>query len=162
MAIQPVSDLVLDVARAADPAASRVAAARLGAAGLDTTAFAAALDRMAGTANLPFLDLGASGSDGPAVAADVALAPDPFEQRIRLGAASAGSAPILTPEQRFESFLVRTSVETMMASSPDELFGDRTAGPVWRSLLAEQIGDAVAARGSLGVAALLRRPGEGA
>lgn len=160
MAIQPVSDLVLDVARAADPAASRSAAARLGAAGLQPAAFSAALDRVAGGA-IPLLDV--AEAPEPAVGAgDPLLGADPFDQRIRLGLGAAGSAPILTPEQRFESFLVRTSVETMLASSPDDLFGDRTAGPMWRSMLAEQLGDAVAARGALGVAALVRRPGEGA
>ncbi|WP_181704742.1 rod-binding protein [Chthonobacter rhizosphaerae] len=164
MPINPVSDLVLDVARAADPVRSRAAVARLAEAAGPTSSFASALQGAASTLDrtaTAFLDENGDVPEEPGRAAGGAdLRPDVLDQLAVLKSQTRVDQPILSPEQRFESFIVRSSVETMMAGEGDALFGDKVSGPVWRSMLADKIADAVAKRGSLGIGDLVRRLGE--
>ena len=67
----------------------------------------------------------------------------------------------LQPLQKFESFFLRNFVETMLPEKDTSFFGSGTAGQIWKSMLAERIGDEMAASGGIGIADMLakREPG---
>lgn len=64
---------------------------------------------------------------------------------------------VLTPVQQFESFVLRSFVETMLPKENDSFFGTGTAGQIWKSMLAERIGDEMAKDGGIGIAELLEK-----
>lgn len=88
-----------------------------------------------------------------AVAPDTAQASDPrfFHQTSRSGE--------LEPLQKFESFVLRSFIENMMPSEDTAFFGTGTAGKIWKSMLAERIGDEMAASGGIGIADMLAKHG---
>ena len=63
----------------------------------------------------------------------------------------------LKPLQKFESFFLRNFVETMMPQNDTSFFGSGTAGQIWKSMLAERIGDEMAASGGIGIADMLAK-----
>ena len=128
MSISPPSDIVLDVARAADPTRRAEATrrlARLAHDGVD-------------------LDRTLSGAAGPSAQQSAApgktMPPPPDTMRSDAAKAYRG----------FEGMVLATFVE---AAFPESVaaFGAGTAGSVWRSMLAEQIGAEMAAAG-IGIA----------
>ncbi|WP_102958769.1 rod-binding protein [Mangrovicella endophytica] len=66
-----------------------------------------------------------------------------------------------SPYEKFEGFVLRTFVESMLPSDKDGYFGTGTAGNIYRSMLAEQIGDQMAKDGGIGIAAMLQKAREG-
>lgn len=140
MAISPPSDIVLDVARAADPMRQQVAFDRLqrigsGAAG---TQFAAAVDEAAPTAAAPGL--------AGAREKFASLAPAKFAT-----AANAPQTKSAKTLQQFEAQVISTFIEQMMPEASANNFGSGTSGNVWRSMLSEQIANQVAKAGGLGI-----------
>lgn len=84
-------------------------------------------------------------ASGPAKAAEAA-----FEPAIRpLVKHEAREVP---PLEQFEGFVLRSFVESMLPSGDSEFFGKGTAGDVWRSMLAEHIGNEIAKGGGIGIA----------
>ncbi|WP_279483905.1 rod-binding protein [Aureimonas sp. SK2] len=65
----------------------------------------------------------------------------------------------LRPLQKFESFVLRSFIENMLPSQNTAFFGTGTAGNIWRSMLAEQIGDEMASAGGVGIAKMLEKDG---
>ena len=63
----------------------------------------------------------------------------------------------LDPLQKFEGFVLRTFVESMLPKNATAVFGEGTAGDIWRSMMAEKIGEEIAASGGIGIAALLEK-----
>lgn len=63
----------------------------------------------------------------------------------------------LEPLQKFEGFVLRTFVEAMLPKNATAVFGEGTAGDIWRSMMAEKIGEEIAASGGIGIAALLEK-----
>ncbi|MFD2236339.1 rod-binding protein [Aureimonas populi] len=61
------------------------------------------------------------------------------------------------PLQQFEGFVLRTFVEAMLPQENTSFFGSGTAGGIWRSMLAEKLGDEIAAAGGIGIAEMLAR-----
>lgn len=137
MSIKPPSDLLLDVARAADPATSTAAAERLA--------------RIAGQ----------SGKDDPAfsqVLADVGPPPAKpvreTESVLFSPVAPRMSAPVDPAKKAYEGFqalLLQNLVSTMLPEGSD-LFGEGSAGEIWRSMLAEQLGTELSKEIDLGIA----------
>ena len=121
MAVATAGDLILDVVRAADPAAAEAARTRL-------ASFAA--------------------KAGQARAGEAR-----FEVA---GARSEGSAPAerATPESfaRFEAMVLQTFIQTMLPKDTESVYGEGFAGEMWQSMLAEQLGTAMAKRGGIGIA----------
>lgn len=134
MAISPPSDIVLDVARAADPTQYKAAVDRLA--------------RMGGAANVEeFAGLMAGGgSSGPQMPFD------PASALTRLQESNAQARASLNPYQRFEAFLLQTFVEAMLPENTDNVIGKGTAGRIWKSMLAEQIGMQMSRSGGIGLA----------
>lgn len=132
MSISPASDLILDVARAADPQAASATTRALAAAGAGGGAeqgggFAMALARTPGLAqSLPDL-----GYKAPSVAMNDGLSP---ARRAKIG---------------LESLLLKEMVEHMLPKDAEAVFGGGMAGEMWRSMMAEKVADSVARSGAL-------------
>ena len=96
----------------------------------------------------PGADSGAARQTATATALGIATG----EQRtVRpLVAHEARKAPAL---EKFEGFVLRSFVEGMLPKGDSSYFGKGTAGEVWRSMLAEEIGNEMAKNGGIGIAA---------
>lgn len=68
----------------------------------------------------------------------------------------AHEAQAVSPLEKFEAFVLRSFVESMLPDADSSYFGTGTAGEVWRSMLAEQIGNEIAAGGGIGIADTLK------
>ena len=151
MAISPISDIVLEVAKAADPASYSAAAGRL--------------QRLAGTASaippMPSADAAVQETFAEAlggVATPRPVAPhlpfDPALALVRMQNQDALAAPG-SPFEKYESFVLSSFVETMLPKDSEVLFGAGTAGEIWKSMLAEGLGSQLARFGGIGIANLL-------
>lgn len=150
MAIAPPSDIVMDVVNAADPtrvqeaqAKLRSQAATLAAARLtrDDQGFStdvASLDRTAG------LRLDRASAAGTGDAKPV-----------------AGGKDGQTPEtyRKFEAMVLQNFLKYMMPSDSEDIYGKGMAGDIWKSMSAEQIANAIAKRGGIGIADHMMRGG---
>ena len=154
MAISPPSDLVLDVASAADPAKVKAATERLEKARAERAgeAFQAALATVSETGNAD-----------PTQATAVAAAPTPR------------NAPLIRQDtnpakamEKFEAFFLQTAVQEMLPKDATSVFGTGIAGDIWKSMLAEQVAAEMAKSAKFGIAERLAgkhfatSPGRGA
>ncbi len=146
MSIRPPSDIILDVARAANPERLAAATTRLqtfAAQRGDAPVFAEAVDGVSARRSAR-----RSANAGPL---------DPSTTLARLS--DKGStrraeekAPIHAPFRQFEAVVLRSFVESMMPAKNEVAFGKGTAGQIWKGLLADEIGQAVARAGGIGIA----------
>jgi hypothetical protein len=171
MSISPPSDIILDVARAADPTRAAAAAARLNASATDAAAFGATLDAFAEAEAAPGSTAGSLAALAGGTAAGEGDSPD--EAGIALAAGlpfdSAGALTRLRSDgpggaeagtyRRFEAMVLASFVESMLPAD-SALFGEGTAGSVWRAMLAEQIAGEMASGGGIGIAAQLASAAE--
>jgi Rod binding domain-containing protein len=134
MSISPPSDIVLDVARAADPARYTQAAAKLGAPGA-AEAFSEALD--------------AAGSADAATIGNKVAVPRPKTDATADKAAET--------YRQFEAMALSNMLESSMTGDNDAFFGEGVAGSTWKSLLVEQIAKEMAKTGGIGIATQLAR-----
>jgi flagellar protein FlgJ len=150
MTVAPVPDLIVDVMAAADPISQRVAAGKLER--LASTAdqnFAAAVDEKIETGGLE--------RSGASAEAGVVSRSNALND-------SAGDAPIIketssdsTVFRKFEAFVLQMFVESMLPKDASDVFGKGTAGTIWRSMLAEQIGNEMAKGNGIGIAKQLAK-----
>lgn len=159
MTIAPPTDILLDVARAADPARLEAARMRLAAGApaalADDHGFDAAFSALAGTSS-------ASSSAAPAPA-DTGGGPveagltEPRNNAV-LFAGSAGHARLARARQPsdvfrdFEAMTLTEFISEMLPAESEGVFGSGTAGSVYRSMLAQELGKALAADGGIGIA----------
>jgi Rod binding domain-containing protein len=125
VSIKPPSDIVLDVARAADPvkaAAATERLSRLSGDGADDAGFADVL--------------GAVQSQS----ADLA------DLRTRMAVAGAGRASAMPnvdagakAYKGLETLVLQNLVQTMLPNDAEEIFGHGSAGEIWKSMLAQQL-----------------------
>jgi Rod binding domain-containing protein len=136
MIVTPTSDLVLDVLEAADPVAQRAATAKLDALKSSDADFAATMDAAGKAADQSAASVAEAQSgvvNGPPV--HVIKKPGPDEVY-----------------RKFEAFILQTFVETMLPKESEEVFGKGTAGGIWKSMLAEQLGAQLAKGKGIGIA----------
>ena len=136
MIVTPTSDLVLDVLDAADPVAQRAATAKLDALKSSDADFAATMDAAGKAADQSAASVAEAQSgvvNGPPV--HVIKKPGPDEVY-----------------RKFEAFILQTFVETMLPKESEEVFGKGTAGGIWKSMLAEQLGAQLAKGKGIGIA----------
>ena len=57
--------------------------------------------------------------------------------------------------QSFEALVLQQFVQLMFPDNAPEVFGQGTAGEIWKSMLAEQIGHQMAKAGRIGIATRL-------
>ena len=137
MAIDPPSDIVLEVARAADPTRAAAVAQRLNGLAANAKAtgenFGATLDQA-----------------GPTKAASAVIgAPD---MRARPASILPGGNDKASKAQvQFESVLLNSFVGEMLPKDAPGAYGQGLAGEMWRSLLAEKISGEIASSGALGI-----------
>ena len=75
-----------------------------------------------------------------------------------LGASvSINSAPDKSAEsyQRFEAMILQNFIGSMLPKDSEQLYGKGTAGEIWKGMMAEQLGAALAKGGGIGIAAHL-------
>ena len=140
MSISPPSDIVLDVARAAEPARYNQAAAKLMRVKPSVDAFA---------------DFMQSAPPSTAISPDAATVDaDGAPTKIPAKAAAA--------YQSFEAMTLSTLIEASMPNDASDVFGSGTAGSVWKSMLAQQLGVQMAKAGGIGLATQLAKSAEAA
>lgn len=126
MAISPPGDIVLDVTRAADPAATALARARLeGKAGV-------------ASAEVAFEAAG----DAPVAAP-------------RLDGESASKGAVPKSYVKFEGMVLQTFLQSMMPNDTESVYGGGMSGDMWKSLLSQTLGETMAERGGIGIASHL-------
>lgn len=141
MIVTATQDLVLDVLEAADPVTQRAATAKLDALKSAGADFAAAMDAEVGKAATPAAEQSAAKVAGvPTDAVNGA----PVQV---IKAPASGEV-----YRKFEAFILQTFVETMLPKDSEEVFGKGTAGGVWKSMLAEQLGNQLAKGKGIGIA----------
>lgn len=137
MIVTPTSDLVLDVLDAADPVTQRTATAKLEALKSSDADFAATMDAAASKA--------ADQAAGSVAEAQSGVVNGPPVQVIK----KPGPDEVY---RKFEAFILQTFVETMLPKESEEVFGKGTAGGIWKSMLAEQLGAQLAKGKGIGIA----------
>jgi peptidoglycan hydrolase FlgJ len=136
MGIQPPSDIVLDVARAADPTKYQAASKRL-----------SDLSSAPGATDFAEMLKGTAPSSG-----HLSLDPYAVKTAFRNQTTLSGADKSGTAYEQFEAFILQSFVESMMPKNSDSVFGKGTAGGIWKSMLAEQIGAQIAKAGGIGIA----------
>jgi flagellar protein FlgJ len=138
MIVTATPDLVLDVLEAADPVTQRAATAKLDALKSSDADFAATMDAEAGKAAATESATKVSEVHSDAVNGEP----------VRVIKAPASGEVY----RKFEAFILQTFVETMLPKDSEEVFGKGTAGGVWKSMLAEQLGNQLAKGKGIGIA----------
>jgi Rod binding domain-containing protein len=140
MIVTATPDLVLDVLDAADPVTQRTATAKLDALKSSDADFAATMDAEAGKAAAA-----ADQSAAKVAEAQSGVVNGPPVQVIK----KPGPDEVY---RKFEAFVLQTFVETMLPKESEEVFGKGTAGGIWKSMLAEQLGNQLAKGKGIGIA----------
>ena len=133
MSIQTATDIILDVVRAADPAVAQRAEAMLEAASIRKSEQAAAT---------------------PAFQHQLLASAN--ESSVTVSAASARDAvpdKSLEVYERFEAMILQNFVGSMLPKDSEQLYGEGTAGEIWKGMMAEQLGAVLAKGGGIGIAA---------
>jgi flagellar protein FlgJ len=139
LSIQPPSDIVLDVANAADPAKALAATERLARLGgvsvpVQPGAFESVLGATAQSTSEATLRTQLAKSGEPT---DVVNKPiDPRAKAYK----------------GLEALVLQNLVETMLPKDAGSFFGKEAGGDQWRSMLAQKIGEQMSKRMDLGIA----------
>lgn len=138
MSIFPSTDIVTDVARAADPGKLNVAMKRLTDLSPSRTAAAREIAAFGEVAQAHGANLSAHVSLSPE---NLAVAQRPRQQL----------APEAAVAQKFEAYILQTWIETLLPKEEGGSFGGGGAGTIWRSMMAEQLGVQLANAGGVGL-----------
>ena len=134
MSINPATDIVLDVARAADPARYKRAVAKL-----DAAAAAGFADSLSAEETAP-----ARAAIRPA---ETVAVPKPTHDP---------AAKAKATYRQFEAMALANMLEAAMPSDSN-FFGKGVAGDTWKSMLIDQIAEQMAKHGGIGIAEQLTR-----
>ncbi|MGA2794352.1 MAG: rod-binding protein [Roseiarcus sp.] len=141
MAIKPSSDIILEVLKAADPVRAQATTQRLvalGAGSVDAADdFTKVLDA---TEQSPV--------GGPEIAANAGGMRDRLTG-VGLDAASDQKAARVQIE--FEASILKTFVDAILPKDETNVYGQGTAGDIWKSMLADQIARQIAKSGAFGI-----------
>ena len=148
MAIQPPSDLVLDVSKAADPLEYRASVEKLRNA---QSAVRAANLEMSGEG---FSQLAKAGGD-----TSVSSVTGQYANQVKIKEKSPNSDHT-EAYKKFEAFMLQTFIQNMFTTDTPSVFGKGQAGEYWKSMMAESMAKEVADRGGIGVAKMLARDEE--
>jgi flagellar protein FlgJ len=144
MAISPPSDILLDVARAADPTKVQAATARLARLAADPAATNEGFSKAMAAARSEAKAQTASTNVSVAALATGTPA-------ARALPAQVGTKPKTDVYQKFEAVLLQSFVESMLPKD-EELFGDKNSAGVYRSMMAEQFATQISKAGGIGIA----------
>lgn len=132
LAISPASDIILDVINAADPSSVREAHRALTQKAANGTQ----------SASIEF----SIARDGGAAA------------RTGRGALSPADDAMKTYRD-FEAMVLQTFVKSMLPQDAEEIFGEGTAGEIWKGMMAEHLGRMISEGGGIGIAEQLAPDG---
>ncbi|MGO4711820.1 rod-binding protein [Bradyrhizobium sp. 2TAF24] len=142
-------DLIVDVMAAADPVSQRLAATKL--------------ERLQSAAGGSFVAEVDSRIEAGKQEQGAALPPRADASR-SMTPLDSGHATVVnatasdrTVYRKFEAFVLQTFVESMLPQDASVVFGKGTAGTIWRSMLAEQIGNEMAKGDGVGIAKQLAK-----
>lgn len=139
MAVSIATDIVMDVVKAAAPEVAEEARSLL----------QAAAGRRAETS-------AASGAFIREVASlDDQIAFGLADLRSRLGAgeeSDAASGEVPEAYRKFEAMVLGNFVQSMLPSNSEEIFGQGTAGDIWKGMMADKIGQVIAEGRGIGIA----------
>ncbi len=174
--INPPSDIILDVVRAAEPEKQAKATQRLvalaGGRGPDAGQFASLMEAPARAGARPSSSFQGDHARVAMHNRETLQPPVPGTSAVtdlrsrlpRMDGADASGEPTpapgnrpMTPEQEFEAFVLRSFVETMLPDDADTVYGSGTAGEIWKSMQAEHIANDMARSGGIGIAEKLAR-----
>lgn len=148
MTVSPIPDLIVDVMAAAEPTSQRIATSKLERLSSAVGDFSAAMNEKSGLA-------GTTPTGKFSARAGVASSTP---------AGGGGHTPFVkaansdsTVYRKFEAFVLQMFVESMLPQNASDIFGKGTAGTIWRSMLAEQIGNEMAKGDGIGIAKQLAR-----
>ena len=141
MSISPATDIVLDVARAADPARYKRAVAKL-----DATAATGFSEQLAAEETAPAR---APATDSAAIAQPASRTPVPEPS-------DAATDKTAATYRQFEAMALASMLEAAMPRD-EGFFGKGVAGDTWKSMLIDQIASEMAKQGGVGIAAQLAR-----
>ncbi|MFS8181000.1 rod-binding protein [Pseudovibrio denitrificans] len=146
MAIQPVSDLVLDVINQADPTEVRAATRALKAPAVVSKDLPVSEPSWASSSFSRFMaeaeSAKAKGQEGVEQLNSMA---NRYSQK--LDNADLG--------EKLESAILQTFVKSMLPKEMETVYGGGTAGTMWKGLMAEQLANQLAKSGSIGLAEML-------
>ncbi|HEY8163075.1 MAG TPA: rod-binding protein [Methylocystis sp.] len=147
MSTFPATDLIVDVAKAADPKRQQVALRRLeAAASAPEVSFASLTQESGPKAHAP----GSSTWRTAGVGLRAAYPPPSSGATL----VSAPSNPAAEAAKKFEALVLQTFFEALLPKD-EESFGSGASGNVWRSMMAEQLSDKFAATGVIGLKKML-------
>lgn len=136
MAISPPSDILSEVARAADPARYQAAAQNL-------------IQGASPLAGPSFEDTVRAVSAGPmGGGADIYQ----IRNSLRNDSESVAAAKSKRAAQEFEALVLQTFVESMLPKNAENIYGKGNAGSIWKSMMAEQVSAQMARAGGIGIA----------
>ena len=139
MSIAPPSDIILDVAQAADPQRLQAATVKLNT--MATSSGGAAVD-------FASLLAGAAKPAGGVKGTAAGTVPVPTQ--------ASTVQPQMSPYRKFEAVLLQTFVQEMLPKD-EKLFGDAASSDVCRGLLAEKLADQLAKSGKIGIAKMIEK-----
>lgn len=128
MAINPPTDIVLDVVNAADPSRVEVAQAKL----------------KAGQAAQEAQRLASSDSSF-----DATIAREHLRDSTKLHAQNKKDVP--ESYRKFESMVLSNFLKSMMPDS-EEIYGKGATGEIWKGMMAEKLADEISKNGGIGIA----------
>ncbi len=135
MSISPVSDLVMDVVQAADPAKVLEAQAKLKTVKAANEAIQLASTDKGFTATVRGLDNARDSKMASVKETDAA--PETY--------------------RNFEAMVLQNFVQSMMPNDSEEVYGKGSTGDYWKSMMAEQIAKSISDGGGIGIAASLMK-----
>jgi flagellar protein FlgJ len=138
MALDPPSDVVLEVAQAADPTRAAAVAQRLNALGAAAGQSGDFAQTLAQTA--------------PGSASQPVIAGLPNARAALADREAAASGKAAKAQVGFEAMLLNSFVKEMMPKDATATFGQGLAGDMWKSMMADQIANQIAKSGTLGIA----------
>lgn len=140
MAISVNTDLVLDVLRAGNPQRAAIADANLQTKKISPVEIAAAGDKFAA-------ELAAKTPTG--------LPNDLSDMRQKLVKPDVNQS-----FEKFEGVILEQFIQQMLPQDASAVFGEGTAGDIWKSMMAQQIGDTLSKSGGIGIAQQLQAQSE--
>lgn len=169
MAIKPPSDIILEVSQAANPEKLRVATAKLQKLGeTANTQFANVMEKVEGAKPKVEKALDqvkthlASARQSPS-SYEPSMPFDVNRARLKMrndtaattrvaDAGPAGADRRTKAMQDFEAMVLQNFIGSMLPQNAEQVYGEGTAGDIWKSMLAEQLGKQMARSGGIGIA----------
>lgn len=79
----------------------------------------------------------------------------------RAAARPAGAvSKAANPYTQFEAFVLQSFIQSMLPSDGSQIYGEGTAGQVWKSMLAEKMAQELSERGGIGIAKMIAPKGD--